>query len=527
MGDTLQTPPLPVRRVDEAVGFGVVGYFHFSGVPLEFLAEVADGYVAQEGDFGEGAAVVEVGTGGDGAFAGEDPVPVVALGTGDGLFRSFVGFHLALGENAAAGSAVGTVGNDAVLAVDDGAFAGQAALAVPEFLGDGGLGGAVVPDDFDGGSGVFRGKSVLDFRRFGEGVAVLAGVVVFGRGHGRHGGVEVEGPEDGVEDVAGPVAGNARAEGAPAAPFAWVVVGVVGATGRGTEPEVPVQGRGDGDAFLDAFEPVDPAVVAVAKAVDFADGADGSVLDPFAQKTDMLGGVALVAELGGHAVLAGGEGKGADFVDRVGQGLFAVDVLASPHGGHGDDGVGVVWGGDGDGVDFGVHLVEHFAVILVLFGFGMLTKGLGAPVGVHVAEGDYVFAFQTGEVPGASAVDADKGYIEFFVGRNFTGTRDMGGDDVESAASGGESGRRSGRGGGDELASGDLVVFYIHFLPLMMLSHYLRLLDFEIAYRRIGAKKPLVTRAGSPCYGHGLEAHATSRRSRCCGRPAGCRGLGV
>ena len=64
-----------------------------------------------------------------------------------------------------------------------------------------------------------------------------------------------------------------------------------------------------------------------------------------------FGGLALVAHLGGDAYFFAASRIGTGLGDGVGEGLFAVDVLAGFHGGQGDEGVEVVGRGDGDGVE--------------------------------------------------------------------------------------------------------------------------------------------------------------------------------
>ena len=66
---------------------------------------------------------------------------------------------------------------------------------------------------------------------------------------------------------------------------------------------------------------------------------------------DGTAGMALVAELSDDRVFAGGRLERADFVDGMGEGFLAVDMLAATHGFEGDDGVGVIGGADHDGVD--------------------------------------------------------------------------------------------------------------------------------------------------------------------------------
>ena len=105
-----------------------------------------------------------------------------------------------------------------------------------------------------------------------------------------------------------------------------------------------------------------------------------------------FGGVPLVAHLRRDAGRLRGLGQLAAFVERVGERLLAVDVLARADRRHRGDGVDVVGRADRDGVDVLRLLVEHLAEILVP---PRLREGLeraGGALVVHVAEGDDVRA---------------------------------------------------------------------------------------------------------------------------------------
>ena len=63
--------------------------------------------------------------------------------------------------------------------------------------------------------------------------------------------------------------------------------------------------------------------------------ADRAVHDVLAHQAGFLAGLAVVAQLRGHSGTASGLGHHASFLDRVGQRLLAVDVLALIDGGQG------------------------------------------------------------------------------------------------------------------------------------------------------------------------------------------------
>ena len=127
----------------------------------------------------------------------------------------------------------------------------------------------------------------------------------------------------------------------------------------------------------------------------------------------MFGGVALVAHLGLDVVFSGGLGQGSGFVDRVGEGFFAVDVFASFYCCHCYDGVGVVGGCDYDGVEV-FFFVEHDAEVLVFVCLGEIVEGFGGSFAVvDIAKGDDVFVYDgpASTVGPAAACYADDGDV--------------------------------------------------------------------------------------------------------------------
>ena len=204
------------------------------------------------------------------------------------------------------------------------------------------------------------------------------------------------------------------------APLEGVVGGMVRPEGGRAEPDVPVERRRDRRDLLgrvDALGPDRP----VRPAVDLVDVADGAVPDPFADEARAFAGVALVAHLGDDLGLLGGLGQEPGFLDGVGQGLLDIDVLAQLDGGHGDDGVVVVGGRHGDGVD-ALFLFQHPPEIpvlgrLVVHGLLVGLEPVGAEeVGQHlvvdVAEGDDVLRAHAARVRKAHAADADAADVE-------------------------------------------------------------------------------------------------------------------
>jgi hypothetical protein len=102
-------------------------------------------------------------------------------------------------------------------------------------------------------------------------------------------------------------------------------------------------------------------------------------------------------------------------VDRVGERLLAVDVLAAVQGPYVDEGVRVVGRGADDGVD--VFLVEALAPVDVGLGLRVGLGGLLEVVGVNIAQGDDVLARDLVQVAPAAPAHADAGDVELLAGR--------------------------------------------------------------------------------------------------------------
>ena len=309
---------------------------------------------------------------------------------------------------------------------------------------------ALVPDERDRRPGAAGGKAEGDAGRAGrEDRAHLVHLGLDGRG-----GAEVEGPEGGVEGVAGPIAEHPAAEVPPAAPADGGDRLVVIAAFGGAAPEVPVE-RGGG-RLRGERERGGAAEVAVVKgggpAVDLADVADRAGVDPFLHQPDALGGAALVAHLRDHAGALGGGAEGPGLADRVGEGFLDVDVLAVAQREGGGGVMVVVGGGDRDRVDPIGERGEHFPVIAeeadrgqVGAGeaggglqFGAALVGLRDEVLVHVAERDQIdprVLHQFGDRVEAPVADADAGDVEAPVA-GLAGAED------------GEARERGGGGGG-------------------------------------------------------------------------------
>jgi hypothetical protein len=93
--------------------------------------------------------------------------------------------------------------------------------------------------------------------------------------------------------------------------------------------------------------------------MDLTHCADDPGPDPLIGEPGPFRGVALVAHLGGDPGRPGGPGHRAAFVQRAGERLLAVHVLAAADRRHRGDGVDVVGRADRHRVDVPRLLVEH------------------------------------------------------------------------------------------------------------------------------------------------------------------------
>src|SRR3954467_15757615 len=86
-------PALTVERADVLVGFGVVGELHLGGVPFQLALHPNCGD-AQHHPFNKWTGDTEVRAGWLAAFAGANPVVIVAGRTAENLLRELVLVHL-------------------------------------------------------------------------------------------------------------------------------------------------------------------------------------------------------------------------------------------------------------------------------------------------------------------------------------------------------------------------------------------------------------------------------------------------
>ena len=244
VSDFLEGPAFAVGLADEFGGVWVTGEDAGFFVPREGFVWEADGDGAEESGGGEGDGVVEVAGGFAFAEACEDEGRVVFLGAaGFHFLAEFRGFAWAegLGARAEVDDEEG-----GVFADDGGAVAWEFAVFHAWDFGGVRFFAAVVPVEREGFAGGHVGAGEDVFEDFpcwpavGAAFGVIAPCVFCGGAADGERGVEPDGLEWGVHDVAGEVGDGAAAEVLPAAPVEGVVDAVaVGTGGSAAEPEVP------------------------------------------------------------------------------------------------------------------------------------------------------------------------------------------------------------------------------------------------------------------------------------------------
>ena len=246
-----------------------------------------------------------------------------------------------------------------------------------------------------------------------------------------------DGPTGDVHLMNALVADVAVAEVPEPVPVVVDEVAVEGLFGSGSEPEVEVYVAGDFFVGFVADAPAGFAAVAFGdeEFAVFAAVDGGDLLGPAAA------GAALGAVLDDAVVFAGGFDALAAFEDVVAAGFLDVDVFAGLASPDGDEGVPVVGGGDGDGVD--VFVFQELADVSVGGDFGgvvffQLGNSAADDVVINVAESGDANAGDASEsvdVGASASVDADDGDSDVFVGAEDVGVR-MGQRQAEAGADG-------------------------------------------------------------------------------------------
>jgi hypothetical protein len=435
-GGSLQAVARPIRRLHDRSEVGRAFGVQAFGVPFHFrpLAHIGGphGQVAKQDGFGQRPGVIrEVGHGAVlriERIAAADGVKELFPVTGRLRERDIADIHAA--HDMPARAAVTGRVQFALRADDERTAVGDFAVVdeigktrLLEVVARGAI-AAVVPCQRHGLADFVGRELEDDFRRFRIAVLVMHG----GFGLYADGVAQIEGHERQVDIVAGHVAERARAEVPPSAPVE-VVVGrfvlhfalVVDQQGiradtRRAEPQVPVQvgRRRGGRRTADALRP-DRAIGPDMHLGDVAKRARPDRIRVFAHA--VVGG-SLIAHLRGDFHLTGQLGKVAHLVNGVREGLLAVNGLVHMHRHRRRRRVGMIGDADGHSIYLPVHFVQHFAIVGVLFGFGVLRRRAAQRVGVHIADGDHVaIRIGIGGVAVALASHTDTGDIDSVIGR--------------------------------------------------------------------------------------------------------------
>ena len=204
--------------------------------------------------------------------------------------------------------------------------------------------------------------------------------------------------------------------------------------GGGADPEVPIEiGRGLGDGF--EAEGVSAAGEEEVALVDVTNDAGVEEFDGFAEGSPPA---ALGAAGGDAVVLAGGFDELGAFEDVVRDRLFDVNIFAGLHGPDGGEGMPMVGGGDGDGVDgFVIESAAHVGVeegSFASFGEDFLRGCFGAGAIDFDEGGDFEIGHgeEFVDMSRATRSDADNGDAEAVVGLG-PGLGGGGGGDEERA----------------------------------------------------------------------------------------------
>jgi hypothetical protein len=97
--------------------------------------------------------------------------------------------------------------------------------------------------------------------------------------------------------------------------------------------------------------------------------------------------------------------------------FLAIDMFAGLHGGHGNQGVRVVWRGDKHRLDVFL-LVEHLAIVRVKLRVGVFLERVGRVIVIHVTECHNVLRLKRLQVRSAHPAHANAGDVNFLARRS-------------------------------------------------------------------------------------------------------------
>jgi hypothetical protein len=130
--------------------------------------------------------------------------------------------------------------------------------------------------------------------------------------------------------------------------------------------------------------------------------------------------MSLISQLRHHLILAGGFDKLTKLIYRMRQRLFAEHMLSASDCIHARYGMCMVRRGYRYRVDFVIHLIQHLAKIMIMFGPGILLKLTACTSHIHVAQCNYIFSAAAADTGSPSPANADTRNVQLLTGWSFT-----------------------------------------------------------------------------------------------------------
>ena len=147
-------------------------------------------------------------------------------------------------------------------------------------------------------------------------------------------------------------------------------------------------------------------------------GPENAAADELDSRAETVLGGTLVAHLGTELFLGGERAHQSRFLDRPGERLLAETVLAHAHGHHARRGMAMVGRADGHGVDLVSQVLEHLAIVEVLFRFRIFFPHLVENMAVDITErDDFAMRACVVGVAFSLAADADACETHLFIRR--------------------------------------------------------------------------------------------------------------
>ncbi len=233
-----------------------------------------------------------------------------------------------------------------------------------------------------------------------------------------------------AQNVAGHIAQRAAAEIVEAAPVERLIkVAVLGGISFAArcvrpffgdaQPDVPLECARSRVRRRNMRETLWPDRT-VGPGVHFGDVADLAGPDHFGALPRTFVRIALIAHLRGDLIFVRRLHQLPRFPHRARERFLHINVLAALHAPHGCGSVHEIRNGHDDGVDIVGLFVEHLAEVFVFGGLFVLFEGCSGMLFVHIAERDDVLRSAAIDVACGLASGADRGDVEFFVGRFIT-----------------------------------------------------------------------------------------------------------